>query len=1052
MRKLLIWTGFAIIGSTPVIGLRACSGKVPDKISNTERDLNTIIAWFSVPKAQQLNHEEIDPFLTNQWHSVNAHFASSFNQVGLPTLEFGSEVTAQITATKEIGKHVMFNVRFKAINSNNEVSTRDVKFRSANIYQGPSEIDKEIEDVKNAIGVPTNVQSRPYKELDAFETESQQYVPFNTDVINKLGISVNYPVELNGVTIKCKLVSVYRSVGQFVQYELIKVFEKGGKTLTTNTLITSNDRLVLSDIELERERIRSLLINNAVETNIAGAKSTKPSVVSIHPANKPFNDNGIPTSGVNLSFTKVSHNDINGTVNIRVDFSKDGETVSLEITLTGFLSKAAEDVSAIKQTLGTPTNLESRTIAQLDVITSKTAQNPISFDNAAISELGIGGITIPSNLNGTTLTYSLINTSYNIGSKAEYVLTIFISKGGASEVIVANLRSTNVVPQLSVIIEKNRISALLTSGAIATNIANADKTLPANVTLSSPGQKPFNDPGTPTAGVTTTFRIVSSNNTEGKLVVEATFSKADEGNQTLNITLTGFMSSDESTVKEIIGLLGTPTDLDKCTIDELNLLVSGTYNPRIFNEIERQKLKINISIPSNLNGVELRYKVVNIFSAPGSKATYLLTITATKGNYSQTISANMQSSDFEIYGVIAEKNRILNLLTGGKIATNIQNASSTLPSAVNILSNVKPFDDPGTPTPNVTASYVKKSHNDVSGEMTISITLSKTGETSETFDIILTGFLVWVATDEGRVKEVEASLFPITNLNTRTYAQLRSLANVNYRVFDQSVINNLGITTTLPTELHGVLVEYSMQFKDAVVNSKATYQLNIKMSKNAYVEVRSVEMKSTDNVVSDATIEKLRIEGLMSFNSIKSSYPDAANTFATDHLTWFNNNRNVKPYLDAGPQTPNTTLTYTAISQDDASGLFRIKVTITDADLNTEQVEFDVFGFLTNYAACGKMFDEFADYFGGEITSTYSKAYLTNQQNKVISSSSGISTLGLHSGNGSQPRGTYANYIYIMYGQANAYQGATFTVRIDITRGVAKLEFYFLVKSSDYQP
>lgn len=342
-------------------------------------------------------------------------------------------------------------------------------------------------------GIPAKLNTKTLEELDKIVTKSDSYLPLTSESIKELGIDLKMPLELFGVSIYYKMTPISRRVGKHAEYQLEILLRKNKVADTITLIMLSKDMVEFSNSEKELLRIQELLHNGKIETNIPEADQTLPSDVEIKSSQKPFNDSGAPLPGVLSSFEKIESNDEQGELLIRMTFSKEGELpVSLEVTLTGFLSSSFIDVKMVQKEFGTPISKTLKSISELDKIVAMTSNSEIIFDEKAIEALGLEGVKIPVEHRGVVLKFKLELISKEINKQGKYRLNILFEKGKWVNSIQTIIHSSDVVPvtYTTLQLEREKIEALLVDGKISTNIPNADQIRPGDINIEG-FQAPF---------------------------------------------------------------------------------------------------------------------------------------------------------------------------------------------------------------------------------------------------------------------------------------------------------------------------------------------------------------------------------------------------------------------------------------------------------------------------------------------------------------------------------------------------------------------------------
>lgn len=836
MKKTILSLGASTLMTIPIIGVTSCAEATPEPETLARRDILSMLSWFNVANAQKSNHQTIENLLSDNWKNIDSNFIDNLNQDKF--IQLNNEAIAKYTlvADKTIGKKVAYSLKFKTTNKFAENLSTTVKFFSNDEYSSSTQDETDLLDIKNQIGTIGNLNSKTINQLDAIVATSTNYINLTNHEIWRLGININVPNNMNGVSIKYSLTERSKVYGRAAEYNLNIMLTKNNSILVIDNVMLSSDLVTSSDVENEKNRIIGLLTNGKIMTNIADAANKLPSDVTIHSNYKPFNDSGIVTDGVASYYEKKSHNDDLGELTIKISLSKAGfPSDTLDVVLTGFKQK---------------------NVSQNDVLT-----------------------------------------------------------------------------------EKNRVNALLSNGKIATNINNAINTLPSNVVISSTN-KPFVDSGIVTNGVVSTYSKISHNDLLGEVTIEIVFSKSGQTSQTLDVILTGFKQFDSQA-----------------------------------NDIEK------------------------------------------------------------------EKNRIQGLLNGGKITTNISNATNTLPSDVVIHSTNKLFDDSGIPTSGVALNYAKKSYDNSTGEITIEITFSKTGYTSQTLDVILTGFKQFDQSEDD-VSQIESIVIPITNLDKQINEVLYSELTNEYKTFDASAINKLGVSSTIPSDYLGVSVEYKLETIQITSNIEGTYKLTIKISKGSVEKIHTYTMTSS-NVVVLADLERARLDKL----TLMSSYADASTTLPFNYSSIFHTISTQKPYKEVGDQIPGTTHQYTFEGFSNVNGLVNIAIRISDGYTSHSKI-YEIYGFQTDFEAVNEGYIIFSNLIGSETRSTKLVGSLGGiTENRPIHG--GASTLGLNVG--TIPTMS-ASSEYSILSSANGWKGAVYSVSIRFYSGGSETYFYFSLTSYEYEP
>lgn len=195
--------------------------------------------------------------------------------------------------------------------------------------------DKEqVEYVHKQLGTQT-FKNLEYNQLRSMMTSNFKTV--SLDWLKLWGVK-NIKIKIKKkMQFEYKLTTANESLGQKAHFLFDIKITQGRWHITFTKNIYSADP-VTNMTYLEAEKIKHALVDGKISTNIQGAENTLPSQVFISHTIPPF-DLKNTTKGVEYSFSKVSHNDQNGTINIVIQIT-DGKNIErINATLTGFLTE-----------------------------------------------------------------------------------------------------------------------------------------------------------------------------------------------------------------------------------------------------------------------------------------------------------------------------------------------------------------------------------------------------------------------------------------------------------------------------------------------------------------------------------------------------------------------------------------------------------------------------------------------------------------------------------------------------------------------------------------
>lgn len=754
------------------------------------------------------------------------------------------------------------------------------------------------------------------------------------------------PTELNGANLTYKLTNISKQVGKYGEYKLEIKLSKNNSYQSIIMLMKSKNLVQLSSVEKELIRIKSLLKNGRIQTNIVDSNYTLPSDVKIDLYTQPFNDSGVANPNVHMFFEKISSDDDKGELTIKTTFHNEGELpMSLEIILIGFMSNNYIDVNHIKNEVGSPISLNSKTVDELDALVGHTLLSEKVFDEVAIEKLGLDNVTIPIDLNdyGVDIKFKLENVSHTPNEIGKYLLSIWFTKGTIEEKTVIEISSIDLVPFPAVQIEKNRIMGLLIDGKILSSQENSELTLPEHVVIEK-DVTPFLDNGVPTKGVDISFLKKSFNNKNGEVVIEVKLSKKGEKTITFDIILYGYMNDEKNTINQVRNMVENIIISENKSREELDNIVAETITPRIFDKTAMEQLGLTIEFPSDLKETELTYiltkKANNI---PGYKSIYELIIFIKSGSVVEQMTTNIYSSDVSYFETELEKERILSLLTDGKIQTNIEDAINKLPSTVEIDEKTKPFEDPVINIYDVDVLFTRKYVNDVDGELTITIFITKEDEPSQSFDLILTGFQTNEIHEKKVIENAENLILPIISyMGTLTTSQLDGVVEYTktYRILNEQLIRMLNLSIK-EEDLDGVEISFKLEIEEKKPGEKGKYKLLVIYEKGLTITKKEYIIESINNVLSHTQIEKNKIISMLVDGKIETSIENASEMLPSQ----IHSNIVKIPFVPKVKLSDDVQYSWIIKEVDDVHGELTITLTLVYKDEESEIFEIKLSGF-----------------------------------------------------------------------------------------------------------
>lgn len=834
MRKLTHITGAIMAASAPTISTIACAPRIEKQnLKEVDYDLKDIIKWFKTNDASKKNYEDILDIRVSAWTDFDNRIAIQLGQMVLPTISKETKLKYKLSSNKVSGKKVEFTIAFQAINKSEKSRSIEIKFLSNNIYSNPTGDEIDVEEIKNALGTPISLDNKLIKELDIQVDQSVSYWRFEEASIANLGLTnITIPAYLNNVELTYKLIEKERVIGQKSIYELEIRIMKNAAIAQIKLDLKSSDDAKYSDVEIERNRISSLLTNGKISSNISSSHLTWASMANINATQKPFNDNGTPIHGVTVKYYKTGHNDIDGEVNLQLTFEKQDErTVRSDVTLIGFLNYYSAEMNNVFINLGLPSINSSKTAAHLKNVVDTNSSIPKTFNNLAISNLGIQGMTIPSNLNGYSLNYVLYISSWEMGKNALFRMTLTLSKNGNSQSNDYFFYSSDTLSYDDANTEKNRILGLLSGGKIETNLQDANEFKASEYNLDS-NTKPYYDIGTVPSYISATYSKIQSEDSIGEMTIRISISSSnDNSSATVDIILTGFFYIDPLHVDDVSAI---KREFDN-TVNPTNNKSFLTFHSKLtdversFNTVTISFFGLGATLPTDLLGVELTYTLAAIKEGPYELCEYNFTIYFRKGNYSTTSSVLVKSGTIVNSATRFEYERLMSV-TFDKVKTNIHNAGNLLPSETTIGLYTKPFADPGTQTSNVTVKHIVNFVDDGRGVIGMTFEVSAPSQQTYEHSYMLTGFLNSHDVLNEYVEKVKNHFWSSITISKKNAPYLDAFLTKtgSYEELDfYSGVNAGG----LPTSTHPCHVEFQLTKKYPMTGAEsAWYDAEVRIS------------------------------------------------------------------------------------------------------------------------------------------------------------------------------------------------------------------------------
>lgn len=615
---------------------------------------------------------------------------------------------------------------------------------------------------------------------------------------------------------------------------------------------------------------------------------------------------------------------------------------------------------SIRDALGTPSNLNTKTISELDAICEET-ENVTVFDEGSISKLGITNIAIPIETKNTFLSYKLYEDNRVVGFPSSYNLDIIVTKGLASATLSAKMISTDDAQISNCEIEMSRIESMMIDGKIKTNKDGANLLFPSKEVIDI-GKKPFNDDGIVTPGVVTEYHKVNHNDAEGEVTIIMMFHSMGEKSVSIEVILFGYLTLQEALANNQLQVIGAPNPSSTKSAKFLKeLSEQNGLSPRIFNETAMIELGITGMQPSKILGNHtLRYVLHSFLWEPGKNAIFRLTITLLREEKSYVKDYYINSSDeVKMDESTTEKERIQFKLQNGKIPTNIANANSFKPSEVAINENSKPFDDLLNNPNGISYRFRKLSSDDSIGEVTIDIEITSNNDSSSSsLIVILTGFFYINSTDITDCEDIKTIVKEVNVEANRSYEKLLDFKTDVEVSFDSQKITALGLTNNLPSDMKGVNVTYTLHSIKEIPYEICEYNLVIHYRKGNYHTYSEHTIASNYPVTSDTTFELLRLKKLIG-TFINTNIANASSMLPSEVSI----GEHTKPFHDDGVQTSGVSIRFQTLWKDDGRGLIGINASISSANSYTLNYPFTLRGFISNLDIINKYKDDVINHF-----------------------------------------------------------------------------------------
>lgn len=403
----------------------------------------------------------------------------------------------------------------------------------------------ESSNVFVSLGRPYSTSLRTAAHLKSI-VDANLSIPkaLDNSVLTYLGIQgMNIPPTLGGYDLKYVLYVSSWNLWSPAEFRIRLILTKNSVSQTIDYHFNSSNVLVDEDANTERTRILSLLQNGKIQTNLDLADIFKPSEFALPSNVKPFADPGFQQGFITSTYTKLSNNDSQGEMTIRmsINSSNDGSSATLDIILTGFYyvdQNDINDVNLIKNQLESSVN----PVPNKDFPTLHSQVTNVERDlvNNAMTYYGLGA-TLPSDLRGVKLTYTIEAVKEVPYELCEYDVVIHYVKGNHKAESKIRITATKSIDD-PVSFEWYRLRQLIPN-KIESNIIDASNKLPSQISFTE-DTMPFADSGVQTSGVIVKHIIHYVDDGRGVIGMSAEITSLTTSNTSTHYyLLTGFLDS-----------------------------------------------------------------------------------------------------------------------------------------------------------------------------------------------------------------------------------------------------------------------------------------------------------------------------------------------------------------------------------------------------------------------------------------------------------------------------------------------------------------------------